>query len=95
MASICTILLDISIPGTRSLKEKRSVIKPIIHRLRREFNVSVAEIDFQDKWSRSAILCAHVSNDKSFSQSQMMKVVNYVENNFRNINLLDHKIMFL
>lgn len=38
-----------------SLKEKRGILKPLLHRLRTTHNVAVAEIDDQDIW-RSAVL---------------------------------------
>jgi uncharacterized protein len=38
-----------------SLKDKRSVLKKTIHRLRTSYNCAVAEVDDQDVW-RSAIL---------------------------------------
>ena len=38
-----------------SLKEKRSVLKPLIARLRKDHNVAVAEVDDQDIW-RSIVL---------------------------------------
>jgi hypothetical protein len=95
MAAICTILLDISIPGIKSLKEKRSTIKPIIHRLHRQFNVSVAEIDHQDTWDRCVLLCAIVSNDKAFSQKQAMKLVDHFVENFLSVDLLSHSIEFI
>ena len=38
-----------------SLKEKRSVLKPLMARLRKDHNVAVAEVDDQDIW-RSVVL---------------------------------------
>ena len=38
-----------------SLKEKRSVLKPLLVRLRKDHNVAVAEVDDQDIW-RSVVL---------------------------------------
>jgi uncharacterized protein YlxP (DUF503 family) len=95
MAVICTILLDISIPGIKSLKEKRGFIKPIIHRLHRRFNISVSEVDFQDIWDRSVLLCALVSNDGSYAQSQAMQLINYFKSNFRDVYLLSHRVEFV
>ena len=45
MVAILTIHLHL--PGCASLKEKRELIKPLMVRLRREFNISVAEMDLQ------------------------------------------------
>lgn len=43
------------IGDSNSLKDKRSVLKRTIHRLRTRFNCAVAEVDDQDVW-RSAVL---------------------------------------
>jgi uncharacterized protein YlxP (DUF503 family) len=43
------------IPFSHSLKEKRSVLKRMIHHLRTSYNCAVAEVDDQDKW-QSAVL---------------------------------------
>ena len=57
------LTLHLHFPGCASLKEKRGRIKPLIARLHREFNVSVAEMDLQDKWQESVIGCAMIGND--------------------------------
>ena len=46
---------ELYIPGVRSLKEKRSVLRSLKQRLRNGHNVSVSEVDFQDKHMRSGI----------------------------------------
>ncbi|MCK4351047.1 MAG: DUF503 domain-containing protein, partial [Candidatus Krumholzibacteria bacterium] len=43
------------LPGCNSLKEKRFVLNSLKARLRNRFNVSVCEIDYQDKWQRSEL----------------------------------------
>ncbi len=47
--------IDLLIPESHSLKDKRSVLKKTIHRLRTRYNVAVAEIDGQDKWGRATL----------------------------------------
>ena len=61
MLAILTIHLHL--PACASLKEKRGRLKPLISRLHREFNVSVAEMDLQDKWQEAVIACAMVNSD--------------------------------
>ncbi|MCJ7659178.1 MAG: DUF503 domain-containing protein, partial [Anaerolineales bacterium] len=61
--SIGILTIKIHLPGCSSLKEKRRRLKPLIERLHREFNISVAEIDHLDVWQTSMIACAPVSND--------------------------------
>jgi len=50
-----TLEIEIFIPWSRSLKDKRSVIKSLQDRIKARFNVSIAEINYQDKWQRSLI----------------------------------------
>jgi uncharacterized protein YlxP (DUF503 family) len=45
------------------LKEKRHVVKSLKDRLRHKFNVSVAEIDYQDLWQRSVVAAVTVASD--------------------------------
>lgn len=52
---IGSLRVRLHIPGANSLKDKRSVIKKTIHRLRSHLNCAVAEVDDQDVW-RSAVL---------------------------------------
>ena len=56
-----TLELSLHIPDARSLKAKRSVIRPVIEGLRRRFHVSVAEVDHHDTWQRAAIGVALVA----------------------------------
>jgi len=51
---------DLHLEGCLSLKDKRSVIKPLTGALRRDLNVSVAETGHQDLWQRAEIACAAV-----------------------------------
>ena len=53
--------VQLLIPQSRSLKEKRAVVKPIVEGIRHRFALSVAEVGFQDKWQRAAIGVAVVS----------------------------------
>jgi len=56
---------DLHLPACQSLKEKRSVLKPLTVALRRTLNVSVAETGQQDLWQRAEIACAVVGSDRS------------------------------
>jgi uncharacterized protein YlxP (DUF503 family) len=53
---------DLHLPACHSLKEKRSVLKPLTNGLRRTLNVSVAETGNQDLWQRAEIACAAVGS---------------------------------
>ncbi|MDT0321054.1 DUF503 domain-containing protein [Streptomyces millisiae] len=58
-----TLSFDLLLGDVRSLKEKRSVVRPIVAELRRRFAVSVAEVGEQDLYRRAHIGLAVVSGD--------------------------------
>lgn len=89
------IIIDLYIPSSRSLKEKRSRLKPVIHRLHKEFNLSTAELDKQDRWNESVVGCALISNDRKFSDMLLSKVVPFIEMTFPDVNVTNYSIQFL
>ncbi|BCK68207.1 hypothetical protein Sgleb_20650 [Streptomyces glebosus] len=58
-----TLSFDLLLGDVRSLKEKRSVVRPIVAELHRKFAVSVAEVGDQDLHRRATIGLAVVSGD--------------------------------
>lgn len=58
-----TLCFDLLLGDVRSLKEKRSVVRPIVAELHRRFAVSVAETGDQDLYRRAEIGIATVSGD--------------------------------
>lgn len=65
--------------GCHSLKEKRSVLKPLTAALRRSFNVSVAETDHQDAWQRAEIACAAIGTDRRVVEETLRSADRVVE----------------
>ncbi len=55
--------LEVFIPQSRSLKDKRVIIKSFKDKISKRFNVSIAEVGYQDKWQRAIFGIAKVSND--------------------------------
>ncbi|MDR9451108.1 MAG: DUF503 domain-containing protein [Acidimicrobiia bacterium] len=53
--------VELRIPDAHSLKEKRGKLKPVISELRKQFGVSVAEVDHQDLWQRATLGVALVA----------------------------------
>ncbi len=82
------LTIHLHLPGCRSLKEKRRRIKPLLARLGREFNISVAEIDHLDEWQQAIIACAYVSNDRSTTQKALSGVLNWVERYWPDVSLI-------
>ena len=89
---IATLTIHLHLPGCASLKEKRGRIKPLIARLHREFNISVAEMELQDKWQEAVVVCAMVGNDAAFLQSALGNVAKWVDGNWPDGDVIDQKI---
>ncbi len=68
------IVVECHITHAQSLKQKRSVIKSLIDRLRARLNASVAETGYLDEWQRSVISISMVSNSKRYLQKQIALV---------------------
>ena len=90
MVGLLTIHLHL--PACSSLKEKRGRIKPLIARLHREFNISVAEVALQDKWREAVIACAMVGNERGYLESALQHVAKWVEGNWTDGDVIEEKI---
>jgi hypothetical protein len=71
--------LDLYIPEAHSLKDKRSVVRRVVQRVKNQFEISVAEVDSLDLHQKATIGFAVVTNDSRLANSILDKVVNYVE----------------
>jgi uncharacterized protein YlxP (DUF503 family) len=89
---IATLIIHLHLPTCSSLKEKRGLIKPLISRLHREFNVSVAEIDLHDMWQQTLIGCAMIGNDHAILESALQGVVKWVERNWPDGDVIETKV---
>jgi hypothetical protein len=67
--------IELYLRECRSLKAKRSAVRPIVEGLRKRHRVSAAEIDHQDNWHRAAVGVAAVAG----SQTQLTEVLDHVE----------------
>jgi hypothetical protein len=61
----------IQVPGCRSLKDKRSVVRSLRDRLRARQAASVAETDFQDELQRAELTAAFVASDHALAESML------------------------
>ena len=89
------LTLELQLPGCSSLKEKRSRLKPLLTRLHREFNISAAEMERQDVWQESVVACALVSNQSAHCERSLQAVVDWVENNWPDVEVTGEQIEIL
>ena len=71
--------VEYRIPAGRSLKAKRQVIRKLTDRVRAKFKVSVAEVDFQDLWQRTAIGVAVVGGDGPHVERMLSTITKFMD----------------
>jgi hypothetical protein len=84
--------LRIHIPGSQSLKDKRSVVKSLTSRLQKHFNISVAEVDDHDLWQMATIGIACVSNHNHRVDEVLNQVINTINRDYPTIEIVEKEI---
>src|SRR5438270_12539031 len=70
-----SLLVRLLIRESRSLKDKRQVVQSIKHRLRNQFNVSVADVEEQDNRQLAVLGFAMVSNEVHHVRTALEAIV--------------------
>ncbi len=92
---IATLTIYLHLPGCASLKEKRGRIKPMMARLQREFNLSVAEMDLQDSWQQAVIGCVMIGNQQAYLDSALQNVMRWVQAHWTDGDVIEQRVEFL
>jgi uncharacterized protein len=79
---VCVIHLEFFFPDFHSLKEKRMILRKLKDRFNSRFNVSVAEVGYQDLWQRSIMALASISADHGVLEQLADRVVHEAEEAF-------------
>ena len=80
---IGTLQLQLRFFQPQSLKEKRVLLKSLVSRIRREFNVSISEIDGMDLWQTSTLAVAAIGNQTKFVNQILDHLTDYIHNENR------------
>ncbi len=95
MPSVGLLVLEIYIPGTASLKEKRGIVKPLIAQIRKGYNVSVAEVEDQDQLGHTVLAVAAVSASPDYVHGLLTRVAESVAGWRLDAELVDYSIELL
>ena len=87
---ICKIRLRL--PGNLSLKGKRQVLKSVTTRIKNKFNVSIAEVDDNDRWQLATLGICYVSNDRRYTNEVLSKIVDFIVDSRFEVEILDYEI---
>lgn len=77
VVGVCTV--ELWIPESQSLKDKRQILHSLKDRLRGKFNLSVAEVDGQDLWQKAVLGMACVANDGSHVEQVLEQALNVMK----------------
>ncbi len=91
---IGTVEIDLNLPGINSLKEKRRRVKSLLARLRNKFNISIAEVEFNDVYRQARLGASVVSNDRKIIDQTIAKVVSIIDREPEMV-LIDYRVEIL
>jgi uncharacterized protein YlxP (DUF503 family) len=84
--------LELAIPSSSSLKDKRQVLRSITTRIRNRFNVAVAEIEEQDAWRTAVLGLACVSNNGAHAETMLRSAIDFVAESRLDLEIVDEAI---
>ncbi|NIO48218.1 MAG: DUF503 family protein [Candidatus Aminicenantes bacterium] len=85
--------LEIYIPYSHSLKEKRKRLSGLKDRLKNRYNVAVAELDYHKKWQRTKIGIVTLNNQKRPIDNLFSKIIADAEENIDG-HIIEHQIHY-
>jgi len=75
--------MEIFIPASHSLKEKRQVIRRIKDKLKNGYNVSFSEIDYHDKWQRAEFGFVTIAKNRITVDKRLDRIQRMIEQDDR------------
>ena len=93
-ASIGLLEVEFLIPASQSLKEKRRVVRSIKDKLRQRHNVSVAEVDHQEKLGRCHLAVLTVSSSRRDAEGRLTAAEELISSNLE-IQVIDRNLQWL
>lgn len=92
IVGLCTV--ELFLPESHSLKEKRQVLASLKDRLHEKFNVSVAEVGDQELWQKAVLGMASVANEQQHVNRILDQGLNLIRS-VPSVDLLKFHIEFL
>ncbi len=77
--TIGLLYIEIFLPVSSSLKDKRMVVKSLKDRVKNKFNVAIAEVEFLDKWQRAGIAITTVAASRKHVDEILNKVFHFLD----------------
>jgi uncharacterized protein YlxP (DUF503 family) len=75
---VALLTVELFIPGSHSLKEKRMVLRRIKDRIGK-FNVAVSEVEHHELWQRGGLAIVTVATDQQHADRELAAVADEIE----------------
>ncbi len=85
--ALCYFEINIDIPNSHSLKDKRGIISSVLARVSKKYNISISEIDFNDVWKSSKLGVAIVAKDRKIFSAMIEDINSFISTNFPEIDI--------
>lgn len=87
-AHVLALVVDVRLPASQSLKDKRAVVRTVLDGARRRHQVAAAETGYQDKWQRAELTFAAASGSRTHADEVADAVERFVWS-FPELEVLD------
>jgi uncharacterized protein YlxP (DUF503 family) len=91
---VAALRIEVHIPASVSLKDKRKVVRPFVEGLRRVASLSVSEVDHHNTWQRAAFGVAMVAPDAPELERLIERVRRYVDTQLE-LDVLDVRVSYM
>ena len=89
---IGALYLELALPASESLKDKRQIVKSLLARVRNQFNVAGAEVDLLDRRQSAGLGFTCVSNDSRHADQMLRQVLAFVEGTRLEAEVTDYSV---
>ena len=92
---IACATVDLELTDIGSLKDKRSIVKPIVLKLMNKFSLHAAEVDQLDAHDAATIGLVLCANDQQHANSVLSKAIDWLENHQFDAHVADVETQFI
>ena len=85
------LTVNLFLGASQSLKDKRMVIKSVKDKVAARFNVSVAELDGQDKWQVATLGFAVLGADSRYVDQSLQSILSLIDDHYE-VEIADHQV---
>jgi uncharacterized protein YlxP (DUF503 family) len=88
------LTLDLFFPYAHSLKDKRRILHGFKDRVRKRYNVALAEVDYQDKWQRALLGLVSLNSQQAIVEDVLGRVLADARN-LQETEVAGHEIRYV